>query len=203
MIVVIDYGMGNLKSIENALLYLGIPFKISKDKGDLSKASAILLPGVGAFADGMKNLNEKGLDTCIKEEVLKGKPLLGICLGMQMLFNRSFEGGETTGLGLIDGDIVKLDPKIKVKIPHIGWNRLDKVNDDIVISNVKGNSFVYYVHSYGAQNVNKEDVLCTSEYGELEIPGLVRKGKVYGAQFHPEKSGNTGLEIIKSFWEMI
>lgn len=203
MLVVIDYGMGNLKSVENALMHLDIPFIISGEINDLRNSTGLLLPGVGSFMDGMKNLKEKGLDVVIKEEVKNGKPLLGICLGMQMLFDRSFEVKETEGLGLIGGEIELLNPKVKVKIPHIGWNKLDKINNDYLIENLDDSSFVYYVHSFGATNVEKENLLCTSEYGGINIPGLVKKRNVYGAQFHPEKSGDVGLKLLKKFGELI
>lgn len=203
MLVVIDYGMGNLKSIENALLQLDIPFKISKEIQDIKSAKGLLLPGVGAFSDGMKNLRENGLDIFIKEEVKKGKPLLGICLGMQMLFNKSFEGKETEGLGLITGEVRLLNTKEKVKVPHVGWNRLDTVNEDVLIEEFNTDIFVYYVHSFFASNVPEKNIICTSEYGGINIPGIVREKNVYGAQFHPEKSGEKGLEIIKKFWRLI
>lgn len=203
MLVVIDYGMGNLKSIENALIYLKIPFKISREIRDIRESKALLLPGVGAFMDGMLNLKQFGLDEVIKEEVSAGKPLLGICLGMQMLFEKSFEIQETAGLGLINGEIRLLEPKENVKIPHIGWNRLDKKNDDFIVENINEKSFVYYVHSFGAVNVKDDNIICTSEYGGIEIPGIVKEGNVYGAQFHPEKSGNVGLDILKKFGELM
>lgn len=203
MLSVIDYGMGNLKSIENALNYIGIKYKITDNIQDLKDSNGILLPGVGAFKDGMSNLRKNGLDEVIIDEALNGKPLLGICLGMQMLFNRGFEGEETEGLKLIDGEVKFLEMDNMVKVPHIGWNRLDIINDDHILKGLNTDSFVYYVHSYSAKNVKNENIICVSEYGGQEIVSLVRKDNIYGAQFHPEKSGEVGLEILRNFGEMI
>lgn len=205
MIVIIDYGMGNLKSVRNALNYLGIENKISDDYDEIRKADALILPGVGAFPDAMDTIEKLGIDKVIKEETEKGKYLLGICLGMQLLFEKGYEGLERTGLGLIKGNIVKMkdDREKNVKIPHIGWNNLKYNRKDILFKNIDEGKYVYYVHSYFAQSYNNEDLVAYSEYGENKIPGIIRRNNIIGAQFHPEKSGTVGLDILKNFGELI
>lgn len=205
MIVIIDYGMGNLKSVRNALNYLGIENKISDDYDEIRKADALILPGVGAFPDAMDTIEKLGLDKVIKEETEKGKYLLGICLGMQLLFEKGYEGLERTGLGLIKGNVVKMkdDREKNVKIPHIGWNNLKYNRKDILFKNIDEGKYVYYVHSYFAQSYNDEDLVAYSEYGENKIPGIIRRNNIIGAQFHPEKSGTVGLDILKNFGELI
>ncbi len=203
MIVIIDYGMGNLKSVYNALKKLDIPCKISSNIEDINSASALILPGVGAFPDAMDNLEKYNLISVIKKKVSEGCPLLGICLGMQMLFEKGYEGIEKEGLGFIKGTVKRMEPVEVVKVPHIGWNRLEIVQDNPLLNNLKDDSYVYYVHSYCAIDVNEEDLVAYSEYGGIHLTGLVRKGNVMGAQFHPEKSGEVGLEILKNFWEMV
>lgn len=205
MIVIIDYGMGNLKSVNNALNHIGLEKKISDDVNEIRNADGLILPGVGAFPDAMETIEKKGLDKIIKEEVQKGKPLLGICLGMQLLFEKSYEGMEKNGLGLIKGSIVKMkeDKENNIKIPHIGWNNLVYNKKHDILKNVEEGSFVYYVHSYYAQGYDDKDLIAYSEYGENKIPGLVSHKNVIGAQFHPEKSGECGLEILKNFGELI
>ena len=206
-IAIIDYGMGNLKSVYNGLKVLGIDCKISSSVDEIRAAKALILPGVGAFKDAMDNLCENSLDKVIKEECKKGKFLLGICLGMQMLFERGYESQEREGLGLLKGDIVKMEPKEEVKIPHMGWNNLQfntQFNtQDEIINGLTGDSFVYYVHSFYAKGYNSEDLVAYSNYGDLIIPGIVKRGNIIGAQFHPEKSGDVGLEILKNFGEMV
>ncbi|MDY4077817.1 MAG: imidazole glycerol phosphate synthase subunit HisH [Clostridium sp.] len=202
MVVIIDYGMGNLKSVYNALKKLECECKISSDIEEIRKADKLILPGVGAFKDCMDNLNKAGLPDVIREEVAKGKPLLGICLGMQVLFQKGFEGEECEGLGLLQGE-VRLMEDPNVKIPHIGWNNLEKNKDDDLLNGLNDKPFVYYVHSYRATGYRDEDLVGFSTYGSLKIPGLVRKGNVIGAQFHPEKSGEIGLQILKNFKELV
>ncbi|HEY5525482.1 MAG TPA: imidazole glycerol phosphate synthase subunit HisH [Clostridium sp.] len=202
MIVIIDYGMGNLKSVYNALIKIGCECKISSDIEELRKADGLILPGVGAFKDCMDNLKKANLIEVIREEAAKGKPLLGICLGMQVLFQKGYEGEGGEGLGILKGEIVKMvDPN--VKIPHIGWNNLEKNREDELLEGLKEDAFVYYVHSYYAQGYDDADLVGYSRDGTLKIPGLVRKNNVMGAQFHPEKSGETGLKILKNFKELI
>lgn len=202
MVVIIDYGMGNLKSVYNALKKLECECKISSDIEEIRKADKLILPGVGAFKDCMDNLNKSGLPNVIREEVAKGKPLLGICLGMQVLFQKGFEGDECEGLGLLQGE-VRLMEDPDVKIPHIGWNNLEKNREDNLLNGLNDKPFVYYVHSYRATGYRNEDLVGFSTYGSLKIPGLVRKENVIGAQFHPEKSGEIGLQILKNFKELV
>ena len=202
MIVIIDYGMGNLKSVYNALVKIDCDSMISSNAEDIRRADGLILPGVGAFPDCMDNLNKSGLPSIIKEEVKKGKPLLGICLGMQVLFEKGYEGEESEGLGLLQGEIRKMeDPN--VKIPHIGWNNLEKNREDDLLKGLKDNPFVYYVHSYRAEGYREEDLVGYSTYGSLKIPGLFRCGNIIGAQFHPEKSGEDGLNILRNFKELV
>lgn len=205
MIVIIDYGMGNLKSVRNALNYLGIENKISANPEVIRNADALILPGVGAFPDAMETIEKLKLDKVIKQEVEKGKYLIGICLGMQLLFEKGFEGSEKNGLGLLKGNVVKMadDKKNNIKIPHIGWNNLKYNKKDDIFKDIEEGKYVYYVHSYFAQGYDDEDLVAYSEYGPNKIPGLVRHKNVIGAQFHPEKSGTVGLNILKNFGELI
>jgi len=205
MIIIIDYGMGNLRSVKNALDFLGIESKISSDEQEIRNSKALILPGVGAFPDAMDTIERLSIDKIIKEEVVKNKPLLGICLGMQLLFENGFEGSERRGLGLLKGNVVKMkDDKLNnIKVPHIGWNNLIYNKKDELFNSIEEGKFVYYVHSYFAQGYNDEDLVAYSEYGENKIPGVVRCNNVMGAQFHPEKSGTVGLDILKNFGELI
>ncbi len=196
MTAIIDYGAGNLFSVKNALDYLGIENKVTKNAEDLRAADRLILPGVGAFPDAMRMLRESGLVEVIKEEVQK-KPLLGICLGMQMLFEKGYEFEETDGLGLIKG-IVKLMTPENLPIPHIGWNELELNKPCKLLE--KGGEYVYFVHSYAA-DCPSENVAAYCDYG-MKIPALVFNGNVYGAQFHPEKSGEAGLEMLKKFAQL-
>ena len=202
MIVIIDYGMGNLKSVYNALKKIDCECKISSDINDIKAADGLILPGVGAFPDCMDNLKKSNLIDVIVEEANNGKPLLGICLGMQVLFEKGYEGEEREGLKLLKGSIRKMEDS-KVKIPHIGWNNLEKNREDELLKGLPDNTFVYYVHSYRACEYNDEDLVAYSSYGDLKIPGLFRKGNIMGAQFHPEKSGEDGLNILRNFKELI
>lgn len=202
MIAIIDYGVGNLFSLSSSLAYLGLENKITRDPAELEAADRIILPGVGAFGDAMNKLVETGLVPVLKQQAEK-KPLLGICLGMQLLFDRSFEYGEHAGLGLIPGEVCPLDADLRdktLKVPHIGWNALHILRDDPIFKYVEEGECVYYVHSFYAKNC-AASTLATSEY-ELNVTGMVRRGKVYGAQFHPEKSGDTGLRLLKAFSEL-
>jgi glutamine amidotransferase len=205
MIVIIDYGMGNLSSVKNALDFLRLESKISSDEEEIRNADGLILPGVGAFPDAMDTIERLSLDKIIRDEVAKNKPLLGICLGMQLLFENGFEGLERKGLGLLKGSIVKMkaDKENNIKIPHIGWNNLIYNKKDELFNSIEEGKFVYYVHSYFVQNYNDEDLVAYSEYGENKIPGVVRCKNVMGAQFHPEKSGTVGLNILKNFGELI
>lgn len=201
MIAIIDYGVGNLFSLKSSLDFIGAQNVVTKDPLVIKQADRIILPGVGAFADAIKLLHETGLVPVIKDQVSKGKPLLGICLGMQLLFDTSYEYGCHKGLGLIDGDVCPIadDVDKSFKIPHMGWNSLDFVGDCPLFKYIKNGDYVYFVHSYYAKNCN--NVVATSNYG-ADLTAMVQKGNVFGAQFHPEKSGATGLAILKAFNEI-
>ncbi len=201
MIALIDYGMGNLHSVYNALQKIDCPCVITSDIQVIRSCSGIILPGVGAFKDCMQNLASKNLITCLQEEVAKQKPLLGICLGMQVLFETGYEGECTKGLGFLQGDIVRMQD-LSVKIPHIGWNALEVVVEDVLVGKQKHPDFVYFVHSYFAQNYDYKDVVAYSKYGTLKIVAYVHKGNVMGMQYHPEKSGAIGLAMLNKFKEM-
>lgn len=196
MITIIDYGAGNLFSVQNALNYLGVENRISSRAEDIISADKLILPGVGAFPDAMKMLDEAGLTDVIKEQA-KLKPLMGICLGMQMLFDKSYEFGETAGLGLIPGTVELMHPADDLVIPHIGWNALEKNEPCALLEGVNEGDYVYFVHSFAAVTDSK-NVAAYCDYG-IKVPALVTSGMVYGCQFHPEKSGKTGLSILKQF----
>ncbi len=198
MIGIIDYGMGNLRSVEKAFQFLGFDAKTSDDIDFLEKADKIVLPGVGAFADAINTIKNKKFDKVIKEQVDKGKPFLGICLGMQMIFDVSFENGEYDGLGLIPGIVKKLPDN--VKIPHIGWNDLKIYKDEPLFKNLGENPYVYFVHSYYLET--DAPVVCATTFYGKEIQVAVQKDNIFAVQFHPEKSGDVGLEILKNFGEL-
>ena len=200
MIAIIDYGVGNLFSLKSSFKSIGVETVVTGDPEIIEKAEKLVLPGVGAFGDASKKLKESGLSEVIKKEVKKGKPLLGVCLGMQMLFEKSFEYGEHEGLGLLKGQVVAFDLDKKYKIPHIGWNFLKFEKISPLLKYVKEGECVYFVHSYHAVNC-EDSLLATSEYG-IVVTALVGKGNVYGCQFHPEKSGEVGLKILKAFTEI-
>ena len=203
MIAIVDYGVGNLFSLASSVRSLGLEVTITRNAADLRAADHILLPGVGAFADAMDKLTATGLVPVLKEET-QHTPLLGICLGLQLLFDKSYEFGEHEGLGLIPGQVCPLaedltDPALKV--PHIGWNALDITRpDDPLFKYVQNGEYVYYVHSFYAKDC-AASTLATSEYS-IPVTGAVRRGLVYGTQFHPEKSGDTGLRLLKAFAEL-
>lgn len=208
MIAILDYGVGNLYSLSSSLKHLNIDTVITNREEDLVRADKIILPGVGAFEDAMKKLRDSGMVEPLLEQAAAGKPLLGICLGMQLLFAESHEYGVHKGLGLIDGVVASLSEDLKalggeaarLKVPHIGWNRLDirpGHEEDPIFREFRPGSHVYYVHSFYAKNCG-ESILATSDYG-LPVPGIVRKGNVLGMQFHPEKSGQVGLSLLSQF----
>ena len=203
MIAIIDYGVGNLFSLKCSFESIGADICVTSDPEVIASAERIVLPGVGAFEDAAKKLRESGLDKVVKSECAKGKPLLGICLGMQMLFEKSFEYGEHEGLGLIKGNIRPISDVIdkELKIPHIGWNALHfgKEKDDL-FKYLKEGDFVYFVHSYYGADC-AESVIATTEYS-AELTAAVRSGNVCGVQFHPEKSEKVGLSILKAFCEI-
>ncbi len=197
MIAIIDYGMGNIASVSKACAYWGYDVTVTDDRNKIADASHIILPGVGAARDAVARLKEKELFDFVVAQAKTGKPFLGICLGMQLLFERSFEDGEHECLNLVPGEVVpfKLEG---MRIPHMGWNDIDVTENDLI----KGSGQdVYFVHSYYASGVPHENVIATCEYG-IRFTAAVRNGNIYGAQFHPEKSGDVGLNIIKNFGGM-
>ena len=202
MIAIIDYGVGNLFSLASSLASLGFDAVVTGDPAVIRKADRLILPGVGAFGDAADKLKETGLDDLIRDEVKKGKELLGICLGMQLLFEKSSEYGVHAGLGLLKGEVVPLEGMIdpSLKIPHIGWNALTFVKPECrLFRSIREGDFVYFVHSFHA--VGCEDSLsATAEYG-IPVTAVVSKDNVFGCQFHPEKSGKVGLAILAAFAE--
>ena len=202
MIAIIDYGCGNLFSLSSSLESLGIECKITSDRNEIINADKIILPGVGAFADATKKLKESGLGELVVSLASEGKPILGICLGMQMLFEKSFEYGAHMGLGLIKGYVGPLEGQIpaELKIPHMGWNKLNFAKADPIFKYSEPGDYMYFVHSFYARNC-VENTLAFAEYG-VAVPAIVKSGNVYGMQFHPEKSGAKGLALLKAFSEI-
>ncbi len=200
MIAIVDYGVGNLFSLSCSLNAIGADTKITSDADEIRAADKIILPGVGAFEDAANKLRQSGLDKVVIEEAKGGKPLLGICLGMQMLFTESHEYGTHKGLGLIEGTIEPLAGYVpaELKIPEMGWNALDFKCDSPLFKYINNGDYVYFVHSYYAKA--EESVIATTEYG-VPVTAAVAKGNIYGCQFHPEKSGTVGLNILKAFCE--
>ena len=200
IIGIIDYGMGNLHSVKNALDFIGADSFVSDSIEELKSADGLILPGVGAFPDAMDRLRETGLDLFIKDYV-KNRPLIGICLGMQLLFDKSYEFRECGGLGLIGGEVVKIE-EAGLKVPHMGWNELALVNPSPIAATVKDGDCVYFVHSYKAKVADRADLVAVTDYGS-ETTAIVARGNVYGCQFHPEKSETVGLNILRSFWRIV
>jgi len=201
MIAIIDYGVGNLFSLQSSFRKIGADILVTSDPEALRKADKLILPGVGAFADAAKKLRESGLDRVVKEEAAKGKPIMGICLGMQMLFEKSYEYGEHEGLGLLKGSVVPMAGAIpgELKIPHIGWNALHIRRENTLLRYVNQDDCVYFVHSFYATGC-EDSLIASAEYGE-ELTAAVEKGNIMGCQFHPEKSGEVGLAILRAFCE--
>lgn len=202
MVAIVDYGVGNLFSLKSSMAVIGADVVVTSDPSVLEQADRIILPGVGAFGDAAKKLHDSGLDAVIKEQVALGKPLLGICLGMQLLFEIGYEYGEHQGLGLIKGavrPIADVLPSDSYKIPHIGWNSLIFKKDCELFRYINEGDCVYFVHSFYATDC-EDSVIATAEYG-AELTAAVACGNVYGCQFHPEKSGNVGLNILRAFVE--
>ena len=201
MIGIIDYDAGNLKSVEKALHYLGKEVVVTRDPEQLRQADKVILPGVGAFGDAMAKLKEYHLDTLIREIADSGKPFLGICLGLQLLFEESEESPGVEGLGILKGKIKRIPDEDGLKVPHIGWNSLHLEHDGRLFRNIPENSYVYFVHSYYLEAQDPEIVKASAEYG-VHIHASVEKGNVFACQFHPEKSSETGLQILKNFAEI-
>ncbi len=201
---IIDYGMGNLHSVKNAFDHIRADSVITADKQELERCGLLVLPGVGAFRDAMRNLEQADMIDFIKTQV-QIKPLLGICLGMQLLFDRSYEFSETKGLGLISGEVIKLtasDNNRIYKIPHMGWNSIKLCSDSPLHKDIDTGAYVYFVHSYKAIAANRDDLTAYTVYGE-EIAAAVGKKNIFGTQFHPEKSERTGICILENFRRLI
>lgn len=203
MIAIIDYGVGNLFSLKSSLAMVGAEAVVTGDPGEIAKAGRVILPGVGAFGDARKRLAETGLDDVLRREAGRGKGILGICLGMQLLFDRSYEYGEHEGLGLIPGDVVDMAPRLPagLKVPHIGWNELHMTSPaHPLFAHVRDGACMYFVHSFYADRC-APSVIATAEYG-VELTAAVASQNVMGCQFHPEKSGRAGLALLRAFCEM-
>ena len=202
MLAIIDYGVGNLFSLVSSFSAIGVDAVVTSDPEVIKNADRLILPGVGAFCDASKKLFASGLCEIIKEKVASGTPLMGICLGMQMLFEKSFEYGEHEGLGLLKGKVIGMEGTIpkNLKIPHIGWNPLKFVKQSPIFKYINEGDCVYFVHSFYAVDC-EDSLLATAEYGK-DLTAAVGQGNIYGCQFHPEKSGNVGLKILKAFSEV-
>jgi glutamine amidotransferase len=196
MITILDYAINNLRSVEKAFVSLGVAVEVSNDPQKIRRAQKIVLPGVGAFADAMTNLRLRNLTEVLRDKVDAGTPLLGLCLGLQLLFSESEEFGRTLGFNFIPGKVKRLPPNLKV--PHIGWNQLYLKRPDPLLEGIPEASFVYFVHSYYADPDSHEDILATTDYS-IEFPAIARRGNVWATQFHPEKSQDVGLRILKNF----
>jgi glutamine amidotransferase len=199
MVVVIDYKLGNITSVLNGFKRAGVDVTLSNDPNIIKQATVLILPGVGAFKDAMDDLIESGLDALIKDHVEQNKLLIGICLGMQLLFETGLEFGKTPGFGFLKGVVRKLDTTLK--IPHMGWNDLTLTKQDPIVTNINNGDYVYFIHSFKA-DAQKADIVATTIYGE-DIPAIVRKDNVIGMQFHPEKSGLIGLKLLTNIKEEI
>jgi len=198
MTAIIDYDAGNIKSVEKALQALGEEAIITRDRETLLKADRVILPGVGAFGDAMNKIRAYGLEEVIQEVVQNKTPFLGICLGLQLMFERSDESGDIKGLGLLPGEILKIPDAPGLKIPHIGWNSLKFPNSSRLFAGISEDSYVYFVHSYYLKAAEENIVAATTEYGTL-IHAAVEKDNIFACQFHPEKSSEVGLKILKNF----
>lgn len=200
MISIVDYGVGNLRSVQKAFESLGFEAEITGDIKRINESKAIILPGVGAFPDAIHELRKTGIYDAVIEAAQCGKPILGICLGMQLLFEYGYEIEKCEGLALIKGSVKKLEGEIK--IPHMGWNNIRTIKDCAILKGIADDSYVYFVHSFYAEVIDELDLNSVTDYGS-EIPAIVSNGNIYGTQFHPEKSGKVGMKILKNFGELI
>lgn len=201
MIAIIDYGMGNLRSVQAGLEHVGQKAFITDDPKQIADAPAVVLPGVGAFGDAIKRLEETGLGDAFREAVQSGKPCLGICLGLQLLFSESDEGGLYKGLDIIPGRVTRFTHQLK--IPHMGWNQLDiKKPDDPIFDGIPDGSYMYFVHSYYVQPEDPDAIATTTDYG-IHFTSMIAKGNLFATQFHPEKSQNVGLQLLRNFGSLI
>lgn len=199
MIALIDYGIGNLRSVEKALAAVGAYVQLTTEPEVIRAADKVVLPGVGAFGDGMAGLRQRGLEAVIETVFQEGKALLGICLGMQLLFEVSYELGEHRGLGLLPGEVRKFE-RGDLKVPQTGWNQVRAEKDSPLLASLAPNSYAYFNHSYFCEPADREDILASSEYG-VRYAAVVGRGRLYGVQFHPEKSQAVGLQILRNFVE--
>lgn len=202
MIAIIDYGAGNIQSVNKALKHIGCDTVVTKDKDIIMRADGAVLPGVGSFGDTMNTMTQYGIKDTVLDYTQSGKPFLGICLGLQLLFPSSEESPEASGLGIFDGTITKIPSGEGLKIPHIGWNSLDIKKDSGIFKGINGNPYVYFVHSYYLNASDKSIVSAQTDYG-VSIDASIEKGNVFATQFHPEKSGETGLKILKNFADIV
>lgn len=200
MITVVDYGVGNLQSVRNGFAAAGINVQVSSDPGDLANASGLVLPGVGAFGQAMEALHKSGLGRTLLERVAQGVPLLGICLGLQLLFERSEEMGDHAGFGLLPGTVVLF--RNMRKVPQVGWNSISVRRPHPLLTGISSGEYFYFVHSYYAECRSKDAVLAVAEYG-VEFPAVVGQDNIFGLQFHPEKSGRPGLKVLENFGRMV
>ncbi len=196
MLLLIDYGMGNLRSVSKALEKVGFSVKVSSDPEEVKRAEVLVLPGVGAFRDAMENLRRLGLLKEILRHIEKGKPYMGVCLGLQLLFERSYEFGETEGFGVLEGEVVLLPPKVKV--PHIGWNQLWRQKPSDLLNGIKDGEYFYFVHSYHVVPKRQDIVLTTTDYG-IDFVSSIEYENIFAVQFHPEKSQKAGLRLLENF----
>lgn len=207
MIGIIDYGMGNLHSVCSALKRINQPYILSSNPGELQEVEGLLLPGVGSFKDAMNELEKTGLDDFVKKEAAGGKPLMGICLGMQLLFDESTENGLTKGLGLLPGKVNRFLGKTSegtaYKVPHMGWNNLQFLQDDQPLLKGLEEGYVYFVHSFVVQTENREVLAAVANYEDVEVPAVVGLGRIMGTQFHPEKSSETGMGMLQNFCRFV
>ena len=201
MIAIIDYDAGNIRSVEKALILLGQDVKVTGDRDEILAADKVILPGVGAFGDAMATIRARGLEDVIRQVVDQGTPFLGICLGLQLLFERSDEAPGVEGLGILKGEILKIPEQEGMKIPHMGWNSLHLEHDGRLFRGIREGSYVYFVHSYYLRAEDEEIVKASTEYCS-HIHASVEKGNVFACQFHPEKSSDVGLHILKNFVEL-
>lgn len=201
MIAIIDYGAGNLQSVKKAFDFIGAESVITDNPEIINACDRILLPGVGSFGDAMNSMTEKGLVETVKQNALSGKPFLGICLGLQLLFEESEESPGVKGLGIFKGKIKKFSSDMGLKIPHIGWNSLEIKQKDTLFKGVPENSYVYFVHSYYLHAEDENDIATVTNYG-IDFHSAVGKNNIFATQFHPEKSGDVGLQILKNFASM-
>ena len=202
MIAIIDYGAGNIQSVAKALTHIGCDCLVTRNKDEILKADGAVLPGVGSFGDTVDSLNKYGIKDAIKEYIASGKPFLGICLGMQLLFPASGESPEAEGLGIYEGSITRIPNGAGLKIPPMGWNSLAINPESRLFKGIGKNPYVYFVHSYFLHAADRELVAATTEYG-VTIDAAVERGNVFATQFHPEKSGETGLRILRNFAEIV